>query len=34
MSGRIMYLPFVRKSGWEERFEIWRTESKSWKKTN
>lgn len=27
MSGRIMYLPFVRKSGWEERFEKWRAGS-------
>lgn len=26
MSGRILYLPFVRKSGWEERFEKWRAE--------
>lgn len=26
MSGRILYLPFVRKSRWEERFETWRAE--------
>lgn len=26
MSGRILYLPFVRKSGWEERFEKWMAE--------
>lgn len=26
MSGRFLYLPFVRKSGWEERFEKWRAE--------
>lgn len=28
MSGRILYLPFVKKSGWEERFEKWRAEAK------
>lgn len=26
MSGRILYLPFVKKSRWEERFEKWRAE--------
>ncbi len=26
MSGRLMYLPFVKEGGWEERFEKWRAE--------
>lgn len=28
MSGRILYVPFVKRSGWEERFEKWRAEGK------
>lgn len=26
IAGRLLYLPFVRKSGWEERFEKWRAD--------